>query len=236
MQPTPDVVISHQSYSEPAFITYARERGFAREHQAHDRLAAAKAAATRPFVLRDLPGMLANVNHSDLDVIYGEVERLRKTEDTYLNLLATAAWHEAGSVNPEVLRPVRQLAQNTYVAWSGVADAPAGWTMTWLDARAAGFPEERLLAAGPMTADTNAFNRAGPGEACLTVAAIIEAYASDVAYEQFRLTPGEVQPLTTSDVSQNPDTGEWEEGETRWTPWPPGAVPTALPSTMKDKF
>lgn len=235
MQRMPEVVISHYSYTEPAYITHARERGFTREHQAHDALASAKTASARPFTLSDLPQMLAGADKSVVDQVWEEMARLREVEDTYLNTLATAAWREAGTVNPLVLRPVRSLAENLFIAWSGGADAPAGWVMTWLEARAEGFPEERLIHATEMSNDRTAFNRAGPGETCLTVAGLIEAYTSEETHREFRLTPDKIQPYTTSGRVDS-DTGEWDGTTVYWHPWAPDEVPEALPATMKDRF
>jgi hypothetical protein len=108
-------------------------------------------------------------------------------------------------------RPIVKLAENEYVEWSSVVDAPVSWIMT-LDelklhvSREQGndglrdLPRrlERVEKFGTSLIDPHyesaeeyvRFNRAGPNESCLTMDELRRRYRNQTAYERFRFDPG----------------------------------------------
>lgn len=160
--------------------------------------------------------------------------RLRRVEDDRLDALATAAWLAAAQYYRVLGRLLYRLADDAYVPWGGGADAPTGYVMTSREALDAGFPPERVRDAVDFATD-GGFNRAGPGETCLTPEAMIEAYASEEAHRAFRLTPDKIRPITTRG-REDPVTGEWDDITVYWTPWAPDEVPARLPDGMRDRF
>lgn len=120
-------------------------------------------------------------------------------------------------------RGIVKLADDQYVIWSTVVDAPVSYVLTQQD----------LLIEDPShlsrinRADTNGhsfldsppgwygrYNRAGPNECCLTKEAILKRFASQSAYENFVLTAKDLSPYTT-----------WDDGKSYWIPWEPGKGP-----------
>jgi len=92
-------------------------------------------------------------------------------------------------------RYIAKLADDAYVDWSTVVDAPVSWVLA-RDAAVAEWTEERVARAdrngtsildgypaGTTPEEIVRGNRAGPGESELPVAAIIEMYANEQAYE-----------------------------------------------------
>lgn len=164
-----------------------------------------------------------------------ELVRLKEVERCYLDLLAEAAYEEAKRYDPDLKYPLVRLAEDYFLGWSGICDAPATYRMTLAEVTERGWPEHRITGAKGLDEDGVLWNRAGPGEACLTVAALMEAWESAEALDAFRLTPEKVQPVTTSDVRQN-EAGEWEHGEVYWTPWAPDSVPATLPDGWRARY
>lgn len=118
-------------------------------------------------------------------------------------------------------RGIIKLADNKYIEWSTVVDAPVSYVFT----KDESFDEkdasriERASKNGHSYLDSSPgeyidFNRAGPYESCITKEAILRRYESEEAYKSFKLTPKDIQPYTT-----------WDEGKTYWVPWKPGNEP-----------
>lgn len=226
--------IDHTGYTEPAEMAKVRA-SWPRDAAAHDALAAAKQVA--PTLSRtELCRVLAPLGEAATAAVLADFDALTRVRAEYLNALAYHAWQEACLHDQSLRYPLVRLADDVYVPWSGNGDAPVGNVMTAQEARDAGFPAERIRDARTVNADGQLYNRAGPGEKPLTVAAIIEAYASDAAYAAFRLSPDKIAPYTTSEMCQDPQTGEWQESAPFWTPWAPGEAPEALPDGWRDRF
>lgn len=135
-------------------------------------------------------------------------------------------------------RGLVQLAAGAYVAWSTVVDAPISSVSDDLESLLNLVGEhgdsrrqhlERLERLGQSVQDGEvaaaflAFNRAGPGEVCLTADAIVRCYGPDS--DAFVLHPSDIQPFTTSFAVP---TGHPEHGRIYWVPWPPHQVPASL--------
>lgn len=225
---------------------YAAQRGETLIH-GEALLDAREAMATRPdFDHDDLRATLnstttptgAVVANSTLVALIDDVVRLRLLEADRITLLERLAFEEAQRHDPALKYPLRRIADDTYLPWSGSSDSPvAAGLLTRADALARGWLPTHLDQADARDADAGdvLYNRAGPGETCLTRAALAEAFANAQAYREFRLTPDKVQPLTTSDMRQN-DAGEWEHSETYWTPWAPDEQPDTLPDGWRDRY
>jgi hypothetical protein len=177
-----------------------------------------------------------NVSAATLHMLVEEVRHLRGIAEQHLVLLEAAADQEAQRYDYELRYPIVYLADDAYIAWAGGSDAPVGWVMTEAQALERGYTRKRLDAApGP---DTRGYfyNRSGPWEKPLTVAAMLEAFASPEAHAAFRLTPDKVMTYTTSESVQDPDTREWVSGPTYWVPWHPDETPETLPEDWKDRY
>jgi hypothetical protein len=118
-------------------------------------------------------------------------------------------------------RGIVKLADNKYVEWSSVVDAPVSYVFTKNDAssRTEVSRIERANSNGHSYLDSPpgdyiGFNRAGPYESCITKEAILRRYESEESYKSFKLTPKDIQPYTN-----------WDEGKTYWVPWKPGNEP-----------
>jgi hypothetical protein len=164
-----------------------------------------------------------------------EVRYLRTVAADRMTLLEDAADHEAREFDRLLRYPLVRLANDTYIPWSGSVEAPTGTTLTAAQALDRGWIPKRIADARTPSADGYLHNGAGPGGKSLTVAAIIEAFASDEAYRAFRLTPAKVQCSTTSGRT-DPGTGAWDDETVYWTPWHPDETPEVLPADWKDRY
>jgi adenylate kinase family enzyme len=92
-------------------------------------------------------------------------------------------------------RYIAKLADDAYVDWSTVVDAPVSWVLA-REAAVKEWTEERIARAdrngtsildgypaGYTPEEIVSGNRAGPGEAELSVAEILQRYANAEAYE-----------------------------------------------------
>lgn len=179
-------------------------------------------------------------SHDETQCLLAEIARLRVIEADRITLLEGYAYQEASQWDPDLKYPLRRIDDDAYLPWSGSGDSPAGYgLMTRAQALTRGW-----LARHVDTADTRAserksdivYNRAGPGEKCLTRDALKEAYASREAHGEFLLTPDKVQPLTTSEPAIKNAAGEWEHQPTYWVPWSPDEVPDTLPDGWRDRY
>lgn len=118
-------------------------------------------------------------------------------------------------------RGIVKLADNKYVDWSTVVDAPVSYVFDRGEIidEADGLRIDRANQNGHSFLDSPPgdyadFNRAGPFESCITKEAILRRYESEEAYKAFKLAPKDVKPYTT-----------WDEGKVYWVPWKPGNEP-----------
>jgi hypothetical protein len=131
--------------------------------------------------------------------------------------------------------PLYHLGGRLFVLWSRGVDAPASPVMTFDEALAAGIDPVQLHVAEarghtdmgrePVT-DLHSlveFNRAGPRESCLTVAALIRRYRPD-GDPDAALHPDEIHPHRTSLSAP----GHPDDGAEFWVPWPPGQAPERI--------
>lgn len=170
--------------------------------------------------------------------IANETARLRAVEDDRISLLETLAFDEAQHYDRTLQYPLRRVGDNCYLPWSGSSDAPVDTgLLSRDDALVRGWLPMHLDKADAKAADEGEvlYNRAGPGERCLTRAALIEAYTSPEAHQEFRLTPDKVQPYTRGGGT-NPATGQWDDSYAEWVPWAPGEQPDTLPDGWRDRF
>ncbi|MGV8847375.1 hypothetical protein [Tessaracoccus sp.] len=172
----------------------------------------------------------------DATAMFAELDRLGALVAAFVPVLERAVIVEGSRWEPQLKYPLVKLGPDAFVAWVGSCDAPAGNVMTQTQALAMGFLPTRISNAKEPDPDGYLHNRAGPGEARLTVAAIITAYASSESYQGFRLTPDLVQCTETSDVYQDPNTGTWVHSPSYWDPWAPDAVPDTLPTKWRKRF
>lgn len=187
--------------------------------------------------LNALRHMLAPPTASETINLIAEIDRLRELEADRVVLLERLAYVEAQQYDHELKYGLCLLAVNTYLPWSFGGDGPVGYgLMTRNEAIARGWTEAVVDRARADAATTKVLlNRAGPGEACLTRDALIEAYSSRQAYTDFRLTPNKVQPYTTSG-GDSPATGQWDDTYIHWVPWAPDETPATLPEGWHDRF
>lgn len=135
-------------------------------------------------------------------------------------------------------RCIVKLADDKFIEWSSVVDAPVS---AWLirTAAAAQWGEDRVARAdrnGHSARDMKpcppgefaTFNRAGPNEESLTLDAIIRRYATETGPDE-PLTPADILPSWsngfTDDGKPDDDTGPIYE----WRPWRPGEAPDVMP-------
>lgn len=128
--------------------------------------------------------------------LVAEIDRLRVVEADRIALLEEAAYEEATRWDPDLKYPLRRIDDDCYLPWSGGSDSPAGYgPMTRDQAQGRGWLARHVDAADARNADSKSaivYNRAGPGETCLTRDALKEAYASREARRGFRLTPDKI--------------------------------------------
>lgn len=210
-------------------------------------LDAREAVASRPDIdLDDVRDTLSRTTTPTAAVIPNhvlitmakETMRLRALEDDRITLLETLAFDEAQHYDRTLQYPLRRIDDDCYLPWSGSSDAPVETgLLTRADVLARGWLPMHLDRADAKAADEGdvLYNRAGPREACLTRAALVEAYTSREAHTAFRLTPDKIQPYTRGG-GINPATGEWDDAYVEWVPWAPEDKPDTLPDGWRDQF
>jgi hypothetical protein len=167
-----------------------------------------------------------------------ETARLRALEDDRITLLETLAFDEAQRYDRTLQYPLRRIAEDCYLPWSGSSDSPVETgLLTREEALARGWLPMHLDHADARASQDGdvIYNRAGPSEKALTREALIEAYSSQEAHAAFRLTPDKVQPYTRGG-GMNPATGKWDDAYVEWVPWAPDDQPDDLPEGWRDRF
>lgn len=120
---------------------------------------------------------------------------------------------------------VVKLAEDKYVEWSTVVDAPITYVLSRQEA-VNFFGEDRVARSDRNghsyldyePGDRTAFNRAGPWESCITKEAILRKYSSPEAEKSFVLQVEDIRPYTTCD----------DDGKNYWVPWEPGSAPVGI--------
>lgn len=180
----------------------------------------------------------AVVSNQSLLALADEVMRLRAVEDAQITSLELLAYDEAQRYDRTLQYPLRRIADDCYLPWSGSGDSPAeAGLLTREDTLARGWLPVHLDRADARAVEDGAviYNRAGPGEVCLTREALIEVYTSSESAKTFRLTPDKIQPYTRGGGT-DPATGEWDDHYVEWVPWAPDSMPDALPEGMRDRY
>lgn len=176
-------------------------------------------------------------NHTFI-TLTNETARLYALEDHRIALLEQAAHEEAQCWDRDLKYALRRIDTDTYLPWSGGSDGPAGYgVLTRAGALARGWLPTHLEHADARadSEDHVLYNRAGPGETCLTRAALIEAYTSAEAHQAFRLTPDKVEPITRGG-GVNPATGQRDDKYIEWVPWAPEDQPDVLPEGFRSHY
>ena len=136
---------------------------------------------------------------------------------------------------------VYKLADDRYVEWSSVVDAPVSYLATraqsvqrWGADRVGradlnGHSYVDGYEASPSTPeDLICVNRAGPGEERLTLEAILRRYASPEACDA-PVTPSEVMPIWTNGWLEDGRDADEHGPVFVWMPWRPGEAPDEMP-------